>query len=129
MSIVGLDGTYFSDIVWEDIRIYNCQRLICMTFVDDFWHGDLPGHQEHEGGIQNAAFLNISSISSGKNIHGSRISNEILLNGYGGDKYVTNPKKYIENIIFENVIIDGMKLTASYDRLRKNNYVRNLVFK
>jgi hypothetical protein len=129
MSIVGLDGTYFSDISWEDIRVNNCQRLICMTFVDDFWYGDLPGHQEHEGGIKDVAFLNISSVSSEKNIHASPISNEILLNGYGAVKYPANPKKYIENITFENVMIDGVKLTASYGRLRKNSYVRDLVFK
>jgi hypothetical protein len=125
MSIICLDGTYFSDITWEDIRVNNCERLVCMNFVDAFWYGDIPGHQEHEGGIDGITFKNISSLSP----YNSPISNEILLKGYDASENTAYPKKYIENITFDNVIIKGKKVISSYDRLYKNEYVRNLIFK
>lgn len=125
MSIVCLDGTYFSDILFDNIRINNCQRLVCMTFKDDFWFGSLQGHQQYEGGISGVTFSNITSNSP----NDSFISNEILLSGYTAGKNPTYPKKYIENITFSNFKINGVKLTASYNRLYKNDYVRNLIFK
>jgi hypothetical protein len=126
MSIVCLDGTYFSDITWDNIRVNNCQRLICMTFLDSFWFGSIPGHQQYPGGISGITFSNISSFSP----NSSSIANEIRLSGYGPVNPQKYPQKYIEDITFDNVVINGEKLTVSYSRLViANEYVRDLVFK
>ena len=123
MSIVCLDGTYFSDIVFNNIRVNNCQRLICMTFRDDFWYGSIQGNQQYPGGITGVTFSNITSVSP----NDTSISNEILLLGYS--QKGANPEKFIENITFDNVIINGGKLAATYSRLITNAQVRNLIFK
>jgi hypothetical protein len=124
MSIVCLDGTYFSNITWDNIRVNNCQRLICMTFLDGFWFGSVQGHQQHPGGISGVTFSNITSASPDSS---STITNEIRLSGYAPKDL--NPEKYIEDITLDNVIINGTKVTGSYHRLKKNGYVRNLIFK
>jgi hypothetical protein len=127
MSIVSLHGTYFSDITWDNIRVNDCQRLICLTFLDDFWYGSFKGNQRLEGGISNITFSNITSTAPDD---ASDIANEVRINGYDAAKIPANPKKYIENITFDNVVINGEKLTESYGRLViTNEYVRNLIFK
>lgn len=106
MSIVSLDGTYFRDISWENIRVNRCERLICLTFKDEFWFGSIRGNQSSPGGIEKIRFKNISVRSNS----GSRIANEILLHGWHKEK---TPTKRIRDITFEKVVIEQKQLTES----------------
>ena len=117
MTLLSLHGTYYSDVLFEDIRIGNCQRMICMTFKSDFWFGSILGDQTTPGGMSDVVFRNITNTSPDDN---SRIANEILLEGW--DK-----EKGIERITFENVTVGGQKVTADYQRLKTNAYVKDLI--
>ena len=128
MSIVSLEGTYFRNITWENIRVNRCERLICLTFKDDFWFESVRGNQSTEGGIENVTFKNIRVSSNS----GSSIANEILLNGWYREG---TPTKIIQNITFENVFIEGKQVVSEQDpHIKTNNsqgkiLVKNLVFK
>lgn len=100
MNIVCLDGTYFRNITWENIRVNRCERLIGLTFKDEFWFGSIQGDQNTEGGIDGVTFKNISVSSNS----GSRIANVISLNGWNKEG---TPAKVIKNIVFDNVSIEG----------------------
>jgi len=115
MSIVCLEGTYFSDILFENFRVNRCERLICLTFKDSFWFGTLLGDQSYQGGINGVTFKNIKSQSNS----GSSIANHILLNGW----YKSGtPTKIVENITFSSVEIEGNYVTnASNSYIRTNN--------
>lgn len=126
MSIVCLEGTYFRNISWEDIRVNRCERLICQTFKDDFWFGSIKGNQSTEGGIDGVTYKNITVASNS----GSKIANEILLNGWFKDG---TPTKTINNVVFENVTIEG-KRVDNESAIKTNNtpeqqLVTNLIFK
>jgi hypothetical protein len=124
MSIVCLEGTYFSNIIWENIRVNRCERLICMTFKDNFWFGSIQGNQSTEGGVDGVTFKNISVSSNS----GSRIANEILLNGWHKDG---TPEKTINNITFDRVSIEGIPILNEKDiHIKTNNtHDRTLVKK
>jgi len=117
MSIVCLDGTFFSDISFEDVRVNRCERLICLTFKDSFWFGTLLGDQSTEGGINGVIFKNITSQSNS----GSSIANEILLNGW---YKINTPTKIVENITFDNVMIEGAYVQSQDDSHIKTNNSR-----
>lgn len=122
MSIVCLEGTYFSDILYEDIRVNRCERLICLTFKDSFWFGSIQGDQSTNGGISGITYKNVTSASSS----GSSIANDILLNGWSKSG---TPSKYVENITFNNVVIEGtLVANASNSHIKTNSMVRNLYF-
>lgn len=126
MSIVCLEGTYFRNISWGNIRVNRCERLICMTFKDQFWFGSIKGDQTTEGGIENIKFKNISVASNS----GSSIANEILLNGWS--KNLT-PTKTIKDVTFDNITIQGKRIVSDKD-IKTNNQndrvlVSNIVFK
>lgn len=120
MSIVCLEGTYFEDITWENIRVNRCERLMCLTFKDEFWFGTIPGDQSTEGGIDGVTFKNISVASNS----GSSIANEILLNGWY--KYGT-PTKLINNVTFDNVTIEGKRVSGENEIKTNNTTERKLV--
>jgi len=123
MSIVSLHSTYFEDITWEDIRVNRCERLICLTFVDSFWFGSIPGDQTAPGGMRNVAFRNISSDSP----DGKAARNEILLSGNAANG--GNPEKMIENVVFDNVEVNGAVVTESYRKLQIRGPVTALAFR
>lgn len=126
MSIVCLEGTYFRNISWEDVRVNRCERLICQTFKDDFWFGSIKGNQSTEGGVEGVTYKNIAVASNS----GSKIANEILLNGWFKD---STPTKIINNVVFDNVTIMG-KPVNNESSVKTNNtpdlqLVTNLIFK
>lgn len=126
MSIVSLEGTYFRNISWENIRVNRCERLICQTFKDDFWFGSIKGNQDTEGGVDGVTYKNITVASNS----GSKIANEILLNGWFK---AGTPTKIINNVVFDNVTIVGKRVDNESD-LKTNNtpsqqLVTNLIFK
>ncbi|MEA4974297.1 MAG: glycosyl hydrolase family 28 protein [Paludibacter sp.] len=126
MSIVCLEGTYFRNISWEDIRVNKCERLICQTFKNSFWFGSIMGDQTTEGGVEGVTYKNISVASNS----GSKIANEILLNGWFKDG---TPTKLINNVVFDNVTIQGKRVSKEND-IKTNNtpdlqLVTNITFK
>lgn len=114
MTIVCLQGTYFSNISYENIRVNNCQRLICLTFKDNFWFGSIQGDQSTPGGISNILYKNIDCTSNNE----SPIANEILMNGWYKEG---TPSKYIENITFKNLKIKGDKIKSQNSPYIKTN--------
>ena len=128
MTIVCLEGTFFEDITWENIRVNRCERLACLTFKDNFWFGSIPGDQSTEGGINGVTFKNVTVSSNS----GSSIANEILLNGWYREN---TPTKIVENITFDNVVIEGERVANEKNKHIKTNntsertLVRNLHFK
>lgn len=117
MTICCLQGTYFRDVTWEDIRVNQCERLICLTFKDSYWFGSLAGNQSYPGSISGITFKNITSKTTSK----SSIANEILLHGWSADKTISN-------ITFDHVMTGNNKLTSG-SNITKNQYVSNLIFK
>lgn len=114
MTIVCLEGTFFRNISWENIRVNRCERLACLTFKDNFWFGSILGDQSTEGGIDGVTFKNITTSSNS----GSGIANEILLNGW----YQSGtPTKTIKNVTFDNVVIEGKRVADENNEHFKTN--------
>lgn len=119
MSIVLLHGTEVGNITWEDIRVNNCQRLVCFRFVDSFWFGSIQGNQTYPGYVDGVTLRNITCQSNNK----SAIANEILLYGWSEDKL-------IRNVTFDNFVVGGTKLTSlEHPSIKTNAYISNIVFK
>jgi len=104
LNICSLHGTFFRNILFDNITVYHCERLIGLGFKPDFWFGDIAGYHEEEGGISNVTFSNIQSLRYSDSI----LANKILL--YDWHKKGT-PDKLINNIFFENVVVAGEKVT------------------
>ena len=118
MSIVSLHGTDIRNITWEDIRVNNCQRLVCFTFLDSFWFGTLAGNQSFPGGIENVLLKDIRCESGNR----SSIANQILLRGWSRDKKISGVR-------FENVTVNGERLTSLMNPLFKiNEYIEKISF-
>lgn len=119
MSIVLLHGTEVSNILWEDIRVNNCQRLVCFRFVDSFWFGSIRGDQSLPGYVDGVTLRNITCDSD----NDSKIANQILIYGWSADKQ-------IQNVTFENFVVCGNKLTTMMNPLfRVNTFIKNIQFK
>lgn len=128
MNICALQGTWFRDIVFENILVNRCERLASMGFKGDFWFGAIQGDQTFPGGIDGVTFRNVSSPHTS----GSSIANDILLYGWHKDG---TPDKHVEHITFDNVQIAGRRLVypgSQYIKrgpIQSRNLVRNLIFK
>lgn len=119
MSIVQLHGTEVTNITWEDIRVNNCQRLVCFRFVDSFWFGSIQGNQTFPGYVDGVTLRNITCESDNK----GKIANQILIFGWSKDKQ-------IKNVTFENFVVNGKKLTSMMNPYMKvNSYIKNIQFK
>lgn len=119
MNICALQGTYLKNILFQNIRVNRCERLIGMGFKNDFWFGSIQGNQSYCGGIDNVIFRNVTCEKNS----GSSIANEIWL--YGWQKEGT-PQKKLTNILFDNVRIEGHLLKDDhYSGFRTNNVTGN----
>ena len=119
MSIVQLHGTEVTNILWEDIRVNNCQRLVCFRFVDSFWFGSIQGNQSFAGYVDGVTLRNITCNSTNT----GKIANQILIYGWSNDKL-------IQNVTFENFVVNGKKLTSMMNPYMKvNNHIKNIQFK
>ncbi len=119
MSIVLLHGTDVGNILWEDIRVNNCQRLVCFRFVDSFWFGSIQGNQSFPGSVDGVTLRNIVVNSDNP----SKIANEILIYGW-------SEEKRIQNVTFENLLINGKRITSLMNPyIKVNSYIRNIQFK
>lgn len=125
LNICSLHGTYFHDMLFNNIRVYHCERLIGLGFKPSFWFGAISGDQSGEGGIRNIVFSNITSYKNS----GSKIDNQIRLYGWFQNG---TPTKLVEDITFRNVKIVGSKIVSSHDYHfdidSSSNLVRNIKF-
>ena len=106
MNICSLHGTFFHDLLFENIDVYHCQRLIGLGFRQDFWFGQLEGDQTGEGGIYNVTFRNIRSFEKDN----GPLNNKVLLYEWHRDG---TPDKLLRNIKFDNVRINGKRLKSA----------------
>lgn len=119
MSIVLLDGTYVEDITWENIRVNECERLVCIKFTDTFYMGSGTGNQSSPGYVKNVNIKNVTSNSTSD----SQAANEILIHGWDKDKT-------IRNVSFENIVIKGKKLLPEdKNNFNLNEFVSNVTVK
>lgn len=119
MSIVQLHGTEVTNILWEDIRVNNCQRLVCFRFVDSFWFGSIQGNQSFAGYVDGVTLRNITCESTNT----GKIANQILMYGWSADKQ-------IRNVTFENFVVNGKKIVSMMNPYMKvNNHIKNIQFK
>ena len=127
LNICCLHGTWFKDIVFKNINVYHCERLIGLGFKSDFWFGSIQGDQSYEGGIQNVRFSNVRSFNEST----SSIANDIWMYGWHQDG---TPDKLVEDIWFDNVVITDRLVESQQDiDIKTNNtadmtLVRNLHF-
>ena len=116
LNICSLHGTWFHDILFDNIRIYHCQRLIGLGFKPSFWFGSIIGDQTGEGGIYDIIFRNIQSFANS----GNNISNKIMIYDWHQEG---KPDKTINNLVFDNINICGKKLkkvSKQYFDIRNN---------
>ncbi len=116
MSIVLLDGVECTDITWENIRINKCERLACFVFRDNFWFGTVKGDQSVPGKIDGVKLRNIRVFCDS----GSRIANQILMEGF-------DPEKTVDNVEMRLVQIMGVEIDETYPRIVKNDHVGTVV--
>ena len=123
LTICCIHGTHFRNISYENVDVYHCERLIAAGFQPSFWFGALPGDQSTEGSMRNIKYQNVNSYNNS----GSTIANQIHI--YGWNKQGT-PEKSVDGVLFENVNIEGRKVSSLADKhflLGPN--VKNVEFK
>ena len=106
MSIVALNATQFTDVLYENIRVGPCGQLIDLQFVTQFPGptqpgGRIYGNLDWPGGISGITFRNISAA-------GGQGSRQIYIAGY-------KPALGVHNVIFSNVRIDGVPVRSTAD--------------
>ncbi|MBQ4606044.1 MAG: hypothetical protein IJB15_05020, partial [Clostridia bacterium] len=117
MGIVLLDGVKCTNILWENIRIHKCERLACMVFRDNFWFGTVKGDQTREGIIEGVTVRNVRVFCNS----GSRIANQILLEGY-------DENKPVKDVSFQLIQIMGIEIDETYPKLVRNKYTEEIRF-
>lgn len=110
MALGVADGNLVKDVLFEDIRVEDFQegRLFSIAVCYNEKYSAKPG-----GGVENVVFRNINYNGIGEN--------PSLIMGY-------DEKRMVKNITFENVIINGKKMTNIKDFI-KNTYISNIQVK
>ncbi len=120
ISIVNYHGANMENITWDNIRINECVRLICIGFFNEGYEGPLPEDecQVLAGNIKNVTIKNVTSNSTSNSLY----ANEILLKGWSADKKIID-------LTLENITANGKKLTSASPLIVKNEFVDNLIVK
>jgi hypothetical protein len=118
-SIVSLWGTYFKDILFDNIVVNRCERFIALGFYDTFWFGSLIGDQKLKGDIDGVTFRNVRTITNS----GSNIANFVRFHGWHS---IDTPDKYIHNITFDNVQIEGRPFDGWNNKYLQTNNTEKL---
>lgn len=110
ISLICLDGTDYSGILFENIRIHWFTRnLVNMFFTEDIF--DIPGSQKWPGAMRGVTFRNI--VARGP------ADAKVRMLGWGPDKRIENP-------VFEHVVLNGRTLTPDDPALVVNEFVAGL---
>ncbi|MDE5419065.1 glycosyl hydrolase family 28 protein [Labilibaculum sp. DW002] len=128
LRVYHCDDALISDVTFQDIRIEEARRLISVWIGKTRWT-----ETEERGNVRNVLFKDIMAISApiDTTITGFQDGSDwkpyiirdhasMLLTGFDKDHTV-------ENIVFENVILDGKKVEAS--QVIANEFVRAVKFK
>ncbi len=120
ISIVNYNGANMENVTWDNIRVNECVRLICIGFFDEGYEGKIAEEEclVLPGNIENITVKNVKSKSTSNTAY----TNEILLNGWNDDKKIIN-------LTLENITVNGEKLTEDSSLILKNEYVENFVVK
>jgi len=109
ISIVSLNGTGFSNILFENIRVGRSNRLINLYFTDFWYNGSLVGNQNHAGFMSGITFRNITAAGAG--------THRIRMWGW-------NENKRISNVLLDQVRINGTCIASLNDpRFDLNGFV------
>ncbi len=112
INIFALQGTEISDITFENIRVEKAKRLMNIQMAETFYFGALQGNWSYPGFIKNITYRNITSDSDG--------SNEIKIEGWSTVRKITD-------ITYDNVVVNGNKLTNLTDPLfNRNAFAENI---
>lgn len=114
INITSLHGSYFHNIRIDSVRVNRCVRLIQLGFQDSFWFGTLLGDMGYEGGMYDIRLSNITCPNS----VGSASANDVLLRGWAKEG---TPTKYIHDVWFDNVVVEGELLDGWGNRHLKTN--------
>lgn len=108
------------NILWDNIRVNECERLICLAFIDEGYEGviDELECQVLPGNMKNVTIKNVTSTSTSDGIY----ANQIFLKGWNEDKKIIN-------LNLENILINGEKLTEESPLIVKNEFVENMSVK
>ncbi|MEF2248570.1 hypothetical protein [Paenibacillus sp. IITD108] len=114
INIFALQGTEFSGITFENIRVEKAKRFINIQMAETFYFGALQGNWAWPGSISGITYKNIESYSDG--------SNEIKLEGWSNDRLISD-------INFENIKVNGKKLKKDDPLFTVNEYVKDIKVK
>ncbi len=106
INITALEGTYFHNIRIDNIRVYRCIQLIQLGFQDSFWYNTLLGNMSWPGEMRDIHFSNINCMGK---VEEAQLANNVRLRGW---KKEGTPTKYIHDIHFTNVMINGELLNG-----------------
>lgn len=98
INIYALNGTEFSNITFDTIRVEKAKRLINIQMDDDFYDRTLLGDWSWPGFMTGITYRNITSTSDG--------SNEIKISGYNNQRIISDIK--FENIVINNTIVEDL---------------------
>lgn len=120
ISIININGADMENILWDNIRVNECERLICLAFIDEGYEGviDELECQVLPGNMKNVTIKNVTSTSTSDGIY----ANQIFLKGWNEDKKIIN-------LNLENILINGEKLTEESPLIVKNEFVENMSVK
>lgn len=110
LNINAMEGTYISDILFENIRVNHGMRLTCLGWTDDFYFGCIKSDQSDPGEIRNVTFRNIATTGNTCYPNTDEIRVQVW-HGNGG-----TPRKAIHGVTFENVTLNGEPLTGFDNR-------------
>ena len=102
-SIISLDGTYFQDILIDNLDVHYCQRLISIGFYDKFWNNPM-GNQKWPGGIRGVTLRNITSYRQST----ATCANDIQISGWTAT--ADTPAKWVDGVVLDNITIAGRKV-------------------
>ena len=108
LNICCMSGTYFDNIRYENIRLHHSDRVIGLSYIDNFYFGSIVTKQTDPGDMKNIVFKDIISYTNS----GKSDSNEVRFEAWYGDD--GTPRKAIHDITFDNVQVDG-KVLESFD--------------
>ena len=122
ISIISMQGGLMTDILFENIRIGPCGYVILITYEKDIYGvNDYGKPTIGNGNIKNVTFKNITQ--TGRTAIG-QFGNTTDVRVRGWDE-----TRNVENVVFDNVSINGKKLTSGSSNYRNDGFTKNITFK
>ena len=81
LNICCMSGTYFDNIRYENIRLHHSDRIIGLSYIDNFYFGSIVTKHTDPGDMKNIVFKDIISYTNS----GKSNSNEVRFEAWYGD--------------------------------------------